>query len=375
MKLFLRRIISTILIVIIIFALIFLLYFIESRFFILGKISYPLYVSYNTFYEKMTVQKDKYEDTIVYCDYYTWHNEKHWQRGHSNEPVLGFYDSLDPEVIAKHIDWTNGYGIDVLKIEYIPQFDDSIINGIFKKNLNDTKICLMYDSMLRFESIGYKNPPYDFNDKIIANTFIEDMEHIADTYFSSDNYFRIDNKPVLWIYVTRDFTGNYREVIEKVRQNFYLKGYKVYLVGDVVFWDYKLNKIMGFDAVSCYSAYAGRPQNTAEYTERLKFLYMVWKTSASSLKVDFIPAGIPAYNDTCLSTERICVPPLKGLPEEFRYQLEVISQFCDPVNISPNINQVSLATFNEHQEGSSLEPSLEWGFERIKQVPEVFGYN
>jgi len=375
MKTYQKRIAVSVLVILFILFLIFTLYFIESRFFVLGKMIYPRYIYLNNLYEKLTDQKNNAEDIIVYCDYYTWHDEQRWQRGYSNEPILGFYDSLDTEVIEKHIEWTNTYGIDVLKIEYIPQFDDSILNGILKADLKNAKVCLMYDSMLRFENIGFKHPPYDFNENIIAQTFIDDMNHIAETYFSSEKYFKIEDRPVLWIYVTRDFTGNYRNVIETVRHNLKVKGYDVYLVGDVVFWNYKLNEINAFDAVSCYSAYAGRPQNTAEFAERLKFLYMVWKTSANINKVDFIPSGIPAYDDTCLSNERISIPPLSGTDGDFRYQLGVIKALIDPVNISPELAQVSIATFNEHQEGSSVEPSREWGYGRINQIKEVFGYD
>jgi hypothetical protein len=310
---------------------------------------------------------------VVYCDYYTWHGPQQWERGHSNQPLLGFYHSLDEHVINKHIEWSNNFGIDVLKVEYLPQFDDTITPGILDADLGQTKICLMYDSRLRFESVGFASPPYDFDQEKIATTFIDDMNHIADTYFDSDNYFKIDGRPVLWIYVTRDFTGPYKQVIDTVRENLSDRGYQIYLVGDTVFWNYKLDQVNAFDAVSCYTAYAGRPQNTAEFAERLKMLYMVWKVAASLSGTDFIPAGIPAYDDRCLSSERTNVAPLIGTGNEFYYQLEVIKAFLDPVNISPELTQVTIATFNEHQEGSSVEPSLEWGYDRIEQIKLIYG--
>ncbi|MBM3704949.1 MAG: hypothetical protein FJW66_00345, partial [Actinobacteria bacterium] len=314
-------------------------------------------------------------DTIVYSDYYTWHSESHWKRGFSDIPLLGFYDSLDSKIISKHLEWAHQYGIDVLKIEYIPQFDSTIKNGILKAITGKTEFCLMYDSRLRFESIGYNSPPYDFSDRKISMTFLEDMEHIALEYLSSPGYFKINGRPVLWLYVARDYTGRFREVIETARKNFLDKGYDVYLVGDVVFWNYRLDTITAFDAVSCYSAYAGRPQNTALLAERLKFLYMVWSTAARMQSKDFIPSAIPAYDDSCLEDERKSLPVLSGSGDNFKYQLEIISGFLDPVNISPDINQVTIATFNEHQEGSSVEPAQEWGFTRIEQIPEIFGYN
>jgi glycoprotein endo-alpha-1,2-mannosidase len=363
------------LILILILVFIFLCYLLESRLFLIGKIVYPAY----TFVEKISNNLKKnttaISDTIVYCDYYAWHSPQNWARGHSEMPALKLYDSLDDKVIKEHIRWANEYGIDVLKVEYIPQFDETITSGILNYDLGNTKLCLMYDSRLRFESVGHKKPPYDFNDEVIKKTFLDDLNHIADTYFVNDNYFKINGRPVLWIYITRDYTGNYKSVIEQARQNLKSKGFDVYLVGDQVFYNYRLCAISAFDAVSCYSAYAGRPQNTADFGQRLKFLYMVWKTAAQLAGKDFIPSGIPAYDDICLENERKSLPVLSGTTQDFNFQLQILSNLLDPVNINPEINQVSIATFNEHQEGTSIEPSENWGFSRIEQIPLVFGSN
>jgi glycoprotein endo-alpha-1,2-mannosidase len=366
---------SALLIPMLILVFVFLCYLMESRLFLIGKAIYPAY----TFVEKISndLKKDTavISDTIVYCDYYTWHSRQNWNRGYSDMPILGLYDSLDDKVINEHIRWANDYGIDVFKVEYIPQFDETITSGILKYDLGNTKLCLMYDSLLRFDSVGYKKPPYDFNDEVIKKTFLEDLNHIADTYFASDNYFKINGRPVLWIYITRDFTGNYKAVIEQARQNLKSKGFDVYLVGDMVFYNYKLSGISAFDAVSCYSAYGGRPQNTADFGQRLKFLYMVWKTAAQLAGKDFIPTGMAAYDDSCLENERKSLPVLSGTAQDFNFQLQILSNLLDPVNINPKINQVSIATFNEHQEGTSIEPSQSWGFSRIEQIPVVFGSN
>jgi glycoprotein endo-alpha-1,2-mannosidase len=363
------------LVLILILVFVFLSYLLESRLFFIGKVAYPVY----TFVEKAVNGLKKgttpISDTIVYCDYYTWHSPQNWNRGYSDMPELGLYYSLDDKIIKEHIRWANEYGIDVLKVEYIPQFDKTITSGIFNYDLGNTRLCLMYDSRLRFESVGYDKPPYDFNDEAIKKTFLDDLNHIADTYFASDKYFKINGRPVLWIYITRDFIGNYKSAIEQARQNLKNKGFDVYLVGDQVFYNYKLSAISAFDAVSCYSAYGGRPQNTADFGQRLKFLYMVWKTAAQLAGKDFIPSGIPAYDDSCLENERKSLPVLSGTAQDFNFQLQILSNLLDPVNIDPEFNQVSIATFNEHQEGTSVEPTENWGFSRIEQIPMVFGSN
>ncbi len=77
------------LILILILVFVFLCYLLESRLFLIGKIIYPAYI----FVEKISndLKKDTaaISDTIVYCDYYTWHSRQNWDRGYSDMPTLG----------------------------------------------------------------------------------------------------------------------------------------------------------------------------------------------------------------------------------------------------------------------------------------------
>ena len=348
-------------------------YYIESNFFLVGKGIYPVYQLLNKIEASLISRQKPVNDTIVYCDYYAWYDNQRWSRGYSDTPLLGLYDSLDPKVIAEHSRLANEYGIDVFKVEYLPQLDESIIKGMLDSDLGNTKICLMYDSLLRFGKLNKSSNLYDFNNPEISSMFLEDMDHIADTYFNNENYFKINGRPVLWLYIARDYAGPYKEMIKQARKNMLEKGYDVYLVGDLVFWNYRLSGINAFDAVSLYTAYAGRPQNTAKLAERLKFLYLVWKLASQLQGRDFIPAGIPAFDDSCLATERKPLAALSGNSQDFQYQLKIVSSFLDTVNIAPELNQVTITTFNEHQEGSSIEPAEEWGYDRIEQIPLVFG--
>jgi len=323
--------------------------------------------------ENSMASEDSPEDTIVYCDYYTWWEGKKWERGNSNNPELGLYDSLNPQVLKEHSRLANEYGIDVFKIEYVPSLDGSIINGILKTDLGNTKVCLMYDTMIRFMELGKGPPPYNFNDSEIYNTFIDDINHIADVYFSNPNYFNINGRPVLWIYITREMCGNWKNAINDARQNVNNKGFNVYLIGDHIYWDYNYDGIELFDGISTYHVYTGGPQNTSEFANRLKLLYSKWKKVVQSKGKDFIPGAIPAYNDTCMAARKKCVPPLNGSKEDFNYMLKIVLNYLDYVNGTENLTQVTIATFNENQEGSGVEPSLEWGYDRIGQIPIVFG--
>src|SRR5665647_2703650 len=81
------------LVLILILVFVFLSYLLESRLFLIGKAIYPAY----TFAEKavngLKKETSAIRDTIVYCDYYTWHGPQNWDRGHSDMPDLGLYYS------------------------------------------------------------------------------------------------------------------------------------------------------------------------------------------------------------------------------------------------------------------------------------------
>ena len=76
----------------------------------------------------------------------------------------------------------------------------------------------MYDSLLRFGELNKSSNLYDFNNPEISSMFLEDMDHITDTYFNNENYFKIDGRPVLWIYIARDYAGPYKEIIKQARK-------------------------------------------------------------------------------------------------------------------------------------------------------------
>jgi hypothetical protein len=315
------------------------------------------------------------KDIIVYADYYPWFNSDTWERGHSNIPLLGLYDSLDNEVLKEHSRLANSYGIDVFRIEYIPQMADNIENGILNTDLGNTKICLMYDIMLKNILAGRGSPPYNFDDAGIYNSFITDIDKIADNYFSHPNYFKINGRPVLWIYITRELYGNWKQAINQARKNIAEKGFDVYLIGDHIYYDYDYDGIELFDAVGIYSPYQAGPQDPYKLIKRMETLYVKWNNTAITRGVDFIPGAIPGYNDTCLSNERDAMPPFSCSGIEFNKMLKMVSKYLDNVNGANNLTQVSIATFNEHQEGSGIEPTLEWGYDRISQVSAVFGIN
>lgn len=60
------------------------------------------------------------KDNVIVCAYYyPWYSsDRHWQEGYIGTPLLGRYDSRDPIVMSKQIDWAMGHGIEVFIISW-----------------------------------------------------------------------------------------------------------------------------------------------------------------------------------------------------------------------------------------------------------------
>ncbi|MEW5759941.1 MAG: glycoside hydrolase family 99-like domain-containing protein [Candidatus Thermoplasmatota archaeon] len=319
--------------------------------------------------------------------YYPWYNGSdhcHWPEGYKNTPILGEYDSGNSTIAEKHISWASKYGIDVFSVSWWGPNgfeEENLQNGLLSaKNIGDIKFSIYYESLGR---LGDCN----FDDENTKKTFISDLYHIAMNYFSHPSYYKIDGRPVVGIYSAHKFNGDYRNGILDARKNLSENGYDVYLVGDFItikppFIETK--KIRSFDAVSPYNPYNFVLSKLTFgklwlFTKLItKTQYIVWRLWVTSLKVDgfenrkldFIPCVIPSYDDTALKDRNN--KPLLGDKNDFIKSLEMAKSTSDKVG-KGNQRLIWITSFNEWHEGTTIEPSLEYGFDYLDALRNFLG--
>ncbi len=314
------------------------------------------------------INEDRSPGYTIGVHYYPWWDvNEHWSRGYFREPYLGLYDSGSKFIAEQHIKDAVKYGVNVFAVEYYPNawIDNKIQSGLLRAdNLNRIRFAMFYDTFIRFGTGLGKNMPYDFRDPDIYNAFVSDIIGISENYFDHQYYYKIDGKPVIWIYITREFIGPFGDAVNEVRQK--LNG-NIYIIADHIWWNgenYKGRNLYDsmdvFDAVSSYSmlyeAKSKEPNcNTVgKFASCLEPEYMKWKQAALSKNIDFHPGIFPSYNDYHHDID-IGHTPKKidsTSKQDFIEMLEMSKRTSTDSNI------IWITSWNEWHEGTTIEPTM-----------------
>lgn len=197
-----------------------------------------------------------------------------------------------------------------------------------------------------------------------------DMEYMCENYFDHPNYYKINGRPVIFVYVTRklDADGSLAPSILTMRTSASKCGHDVYLVGDHVFESAPdvaevFVPFWYFDAVTNYDVYGsmGRPSPfaTPNVVETYYAQQEQWRTSALSNGCRYIPSVSPGYNDRGVRPEANHPPLSRRLTENsapgslFSYQLSKAKNLVDP----QVDNLLVVNSFNEWHEDTQIEPA------------------
>jgi hypothetical protein len=323
--------------------------------------------------------------------YYPWHGDSfHNGEGYMRRdlvpqhvPALGEYNDSDPGIIAHHMKWFRQANIGLLVTSWWGpnRLEDSNTKDVIMEHddVGNLKIALHYETSSRL----------GFGVEKISNAKT-DIQYMCENYFDHPNYYKIDGRPVLFIYVSRrlHIEGTLEEALLTMISTASKCGHNLYLIGDVVyssapdpnephvpFWY--------FDAVTNYDVYgsSGRPEGHAG-TERVDNYYQQqaeWKEQALRDECRYVPAVSPGYNDRGVRIENDHPPLSRRITSRskegslFQYQLKQARELVD----SKVDNMILVNSFNEWHEDTQIEPVIgkpaSWPFNITKGV-EYVGY-
>jgi glycoprotein endo-alpha-1,2-mannosidase len=251
----------------------------------------------------------------------------------------------------------------------------SIRNNILKHpRASELSYTIHYESTGRLGT--FASPDY--------SKLVTDFRYLAQNVFSDPNYMRIDGRPVVVMYLSREYfraqpgwdaLANVRSVMQSEF------GYDPYIVGDHFFNTIApgaehLDAVTAFDVYG--QAFSGRATNIASLN-RLASIYSSVERYAENVGVDFIPGLAPGYNDTAVRSgnapsPRYLVDAAFGPTTQGSTMSEMLKRVVLP-HTDPDINDLILVnSFNEWHEDTQIEPTIVAPSTTTDDTPSGTGY-
>jgi glycoprotein endo-alpha-1,2-mannosidase len=308
-----------------------------------------------------------FDPIFVGVYYYPWHkNNFHNGEGYlrkellpqSHVPELGEYDDSKPEVISRHFSWSRQANVGLWVTSWWGPGtveDRNTLQILDHDEIGDLKIALHYETSGR---LGLGHSP------AALSNVESDIAHMCENYFGHSNYYRVDGRPVIFVYLTRylERVDMLAAVVFAMRNAANLCGEDIFIVGDHVFESvpdptavfeasYYLDAITNYD----FFGAIGRPPSYYAGKETIDEYYRqqeVWKSVAQAHDCRYFPTVSPGYNDRGVRLENDH-PPLSrrltpGAAEgsSFGYQIEQARELVDLGSL------MMVNSFNEWHEGT-----------------------
>jgi len=312
------------------------------------------------------------KNLLVGAYYYPWygknfHNEDGYLRSQlvpPQLPTLGQYNDANAATISQHLKWSRQANIGLWVTSWWGpnRLEDSNTKyGILKnKDLGDMKIALQYESTGRVRNGNMQN-------------VMSDIAYICENYFDHANYYKIDDRPVIFVYVTRklESQGYLEETLLTMRSAADRCQKDIFIVGDQAFQEPPVltagevyNPFYYLDAVTNYDMYGSMgSKNLYAGTTAVTEYYAAqqgWKDLAGKQGSRYVPTVSPGFNDRGVRLSANHQPLSRKVTADsvegslFATAIEQARRLVDP----KVDNLLMVNSFNEWHEDTQIEPCV-----------------
>jgi glycoprotein endo-alpha-1,2-mannosidase len=301
--------------------------------------------------------------------YYPWYSaDRHWDSGYLGTPVLGEYDSADPVVIAQHISWAAQYNIDFFTLSWwgVGSFEDQVICGPFLDVVaeSDFNFAILYESA---GLLNLQNGKIDMSNTDIHQQLASDFIYLSEKVMQHPNYLTIHDRPVIFIYLTRTFTGDIEGALSEAKTAAVNAGSsEPFIIGDEVYWQYPdEERIKMYEGVTAYNMHTSVPDIADGFATNVDRQFRIWVKNTAKTDTAFIPNILPGFDDTA-------VRPEAHHPVIPRSEVLFMEQYKTAIDLAADdIGIIMVTSWNEWHENTSIEPSKEEGTAYLEILSNV----
>jgi hypothetical protein len=270
-------------------------------------------------------------------------------------PLLGIYDSHDPDVIAAHIAMAKDSGIDGFIVSWwgIGTFEERAFQILLKvaENMN-------FKATIYYESID----PHRRVTQL--DGVVQELKYIVTKYGSSPAFMKIGDRPVLFLYAVEGY-GRDAGFWLKVRRELEQEVGTVYLIGDTQNPSFR-------DVFDGFHRYGSQnPVEMGRVYDAYKSMFefglkgsgfddavgkiMRGETITIQEKVRCFTVH-PGYNHTKVGRPELVLDRMGG---------STYTEYWENA-LKQDVDCVLITSWNEWHEGTEIEPSREHGFTYLK---------
>ena len=323
------------------------------------------------------------------------------------KPVWGYLNEADSTVMEMHIEEAIKHGVNVFIYDWYwydgrPFLENCLNDGFLKaKNRNKMKFYLMWANH-NVNHLWDKRIS-DIEDNLIweAHVPLEEFKAIAkrmiEKYFLLDNYYRIDNEPILMIYDLEVFLKGFPTLEEAISgvQWFQAEVQKSGLNGihfQMCRWDsrvFNVNyggreveismdqicKLLGFKSYTHYQFVHFQDMNR-DYKEIVADVVKDWDTYKNESTLPYFPHVSVGWDNTPRYLSHHLGDPVKGAvvknntPENVEFAFKAAKKYVDEHPTQPPL--ITVNSWNEWTETSYLQPDDLYGYGYLEKIRDIF---
>jgi hypothetical protein len=307
-------------------------------------------------------------------------------------PLIRYNRGEIDTIISWHIDSATGHGINLFILDWCGPYtrEDSMIKRFMGNQLtDDIKVAIDIETQWRFVSKSLPGKPpewkyYDLSDPVNRRIFRTDMDYLLDTYMSCNQYLKIENKPLLFLWDSKSLIGDFPSAFNEANKLARDRGFDgIFFYGCEIGWILAdpewdkqiLERAKYFDAISIWAAgYSGEPTELgdkirSQHTKLLEELYSKWADALRGLTA-LVPSVIPGFDYRKAPWGQSDAVPLLRDKERFKMELEIALKYMDE-----ELKMIRIDTWNDWYESTQVEPSIEEGFLFLSVLKKVINDN
>lgn len=334
--------------------------------------------------------KNARENSSEKPPHYTW----------DNKPLWGYVNEADPYVMSMQIDAAVDHGVNVFIYDWYwydnrPFLENCLNDGFLKApNCNKMKFYIMWanhDANYLWDIRNSDTLTETIWQGRVDRTQFEIIgKRWITQYFTKENYYKIDGKPVVSIYDMNNFVsglGGVEQAIEAIEwlreeaKKAGLPGVHFQFIrwsennqnitgvdGKTIETTPTLVEKLGFDSLTHYQ-FVHFANIDRDYCEILSDVKKEWDVIAKAYNIPYYPHVSVGWDNNPRFKKFKPGVVKNNTPENFEKALIEAKRFADENNVS----LITVNSWNEWTETSYLEPDNQYGYGYLEAIRRVFG--